>query len=68
MNIFYTEKGDTQTNIPATSMREAAQLLGVRESEVEDAGAVPEIPANCDNIDTTPYDEWEKSNLSHGNQ
>ena len=60
MNIFYTEKGDTQTNVRATSVAEAAQLLGVRESEVEDAGAVPEIPPDFDNIniDTNAYEEW----------
>jgi hypothetical protein len=63
MNIFYTENGDTQTNVRATSVGEAAQLLGVRESEVEDAGAVPEIPADFNdiNIDATAYDEWENS-------
>ena len=64
MNIFYTEKGDIQTTIRATSVGEAAQLLGVRESEVEDAGGPPEIPADFDDfddIDTTAYDEWKKS-------
>jgi hypothetical protein len=64
MNIFYTEKGNTQTNIRAASIREAAQLLGVRESEVEDAGEIPTIQANFDDfddIDTTAYGEWEKS-------
>ena len=61
MNIFYTEKGNTQTNIRATSVKEAAQLLGVRENEVEDAGEVPMTPADFDDIDTTAYDEWEKS-------
>jgi hypothetical protein len=63
MNIFYTEKGDTQTSVSANSAGEAAQLLGVLESEVEDAGAVPEILAGFDGIviDTTAYNEWEKS-------
>jgi len=63
MNIFYTEKGNTQTNVRATSVREAAQLLGVPETEVGDAGEVAIIPAGFDDIviDTTPYNEWEKS-------
>jgi hypothetical protein len=63
MNIFYTEKDDTQTNVRANSVSEAAQLLGVSETEVEDAGKAPEIPAGFDdiNIDAAAYDEWEKS-------
>ena len=63
MNIFYAEKGNTHTNVHATSVAEAAQLLGVRESEVGDAGEVPTIPAGFDDlvIDTTAYDEWENS-------
>ncbi|SRR6266851_2762212 len=63
MNIFYTEKGDTQMNVRAASVGEAAQLLGVPESEVKDAGEVPMIPVGFDDIDidTTAYDEWEKS-------
>lgn len=29
MSIFYTEKGDTNTSVRATSVEEAAQMLGV---------------------------------------
>jgi hypothetical protein len=68
MNIFYTEEGDIQTNVRATSVGEAAQLLGVLESKVEDAGEVPMIPArfdDSDDIDTQTYEEWEKSVLQN---
>ncbi len=63
MNIFYTEKGDTQMNVRAASVGEAAQLLGVRESEVKDAGEIPLIPASFHDIDidTAAYEEWENS-------
>jgi len=63
MNIFYTVKGDTQTSVDANSVQEAAQLLGVLESEVEDAGELPWLPPGLEDlaVDTSAYEELEKS-------
>ena len=69
MKVFYTEKGDTNTSVRATSVEEAAQMLGVPVSEVEYACEVPYILTDFDDIsiDTTVYDEWEKSECAADN-
>ena len=60
MNNFYVVNGDTQTSVDANTVQEAAQLLGVSESEVEDAGELPWLPPGLEDLtaDTSAYDQW----------